>query len=279
LEVRILSSYDCASWKTSRCDQDKDQFVLSAALSIMGAIQPKVLCSVFTQMNAENGLLPRFTFIFAKCKNPPLMNEEEFTGQTLLEKIAAHLLDWKMNTNDNQTWPQKIRLSPAVYGCYRTWNHTLTMRTWRISEIDRVIVPKVVSLTARLALLSHALKAAFDGDDGLSDLSVETMEGAVKFGDWIYAHQKHIWVSLGIENQPITTPLDEAVMRVGLSLEEFLKENDWRVSNNGFNSLVQRHLDRAAARLGIKTTVNIGKKRGKEFSNAILERFRAASYF
>lgn len=308
---RLLSSYDRAPWKTSRRERDKDQVVMSAVLSIFGTIQPKILRAVFSQNDADSGLLPRFAFILARRKNPPLMSNETFSGQSLLKEIADHLLSWTMLENCGQPVPRSIALSAEAYLLYENWSHKLAKSTWNVSEIDRIIVPKVTGMVARLALLLHALESALEKIAPRPQISLTTMAGAAKFGDWLYQHQKHIWSALGLESEAIKTPLDEAVMQAGLALAEYLKDNQWRVLNDDFNPLVRSYLSqtkgrnngkvispelnsdgvkpasgqdlagnqigRSANRLGVKS-ITIGKKRGKEFSPELIEKFRAAFF-
>jgi len=283
---RLLSSYDRAPWKTSRRERDKDQVVMSAVLSIFGTIQPKILRAVFSLLDADSGLLPRFAFILARRKNPPLMTDEEFSGGPLLREVADHLFNWSMLEEDGQPVPRNVSLSAEAYVHFRDWSHHLAKSTWNVSEIDRIIVPKLTGMVPRLALLLHALESALEKSDGRPEMSLETMTGTTKFGDWLYQHQKHIWSALGLESEPIKTPLDEAVMQATLALAEYLKDNQWRVLNDDFNPLVKSYLKQeaggnqiglAANRLGIKS-ITIGKKRGKEFSLDLLERFRASFY-
>jgi hypothetical protein len=283
---RLLSSYDRAPWKTSRRERDKDQVVMSAVLSIFGAIQPKILRAVFSQLDADSGLLPRFAFILARRKTPPLITDEKFSGQTVLREIADHLLNWSMLEEEGQPAPLKIGLSPEAYVYFRDWSHRLAKSTWNESEIDRIIVPKLIGMAPRLALLLHAVEAALEKSECRPEISLTTMTSAAKFGDWLYQHQKHIWSALGLESAPIKTPLDEAIMQATLSLAEYLKDNQWRALNDDFNPLVWSFLKqepagnqigRAANRLGIKS-ITIGKKRGKEFSPDLLEKFRASFY-
>ena len=112
------------------------------------------------------------------------------------------------------------------------------------------------------------------------------MTGAIRFGDWIYHHQKHIWLSMSLDNEPLKTPMDEAVMKTVLGLEDYLANNGWRILNDDFNALVQKHLPkdmtgnhigRATNRLGVRS-VKIGLKRGKEFSPELLDKFRLNLY-
>lgn len=282
---RLLSSYDRSSWKTSRRDKDKNQYAMSATLSILGTIQPKVLNAVFSQFDADTGLLPRFSFILAKRLTPPQMGEEEFSYQSLLREITDHLLQWKMQEVDGQMVPHRIRLSDEAKSFFTSWNNSLTERTWSLSEIDRIIVPKIISKAVSLALMLHSLKAALNNDDGLSPVNLETMREAAAFAEWLYHHQKHVWASLGINCQPEHPALDEAIIRASLKMEDQLKAKEWKMPNDEFCRAVQLvlpdvssvQIGKAATEMGIKS-IFIGKNRGKEFSQGLLDKFRARFY-
>jgi len=75
-------------------------------------------------------------------------------------------------------------------------------------------------------------------------------------------------------------------MLTALGLEDYLADNGWRILNDDFNALVQKHLPKDMAhnhigrvtnRLGVKS-IKIGLKRGKEFSPALLDKFRLGLY-
>jgi len=297
---RLLSSYDCSPWKTSRCDREKNQSVLAAVLSIFGTIQPKSLKSVFNQKDVDNGLLPRFAFILARRDKPPRLTDEEFHGETILSDLAELLLNRKMVELDGRPMPEMMRLSAEAYSLYKNWSQELTQATWDISEIDRLIVPKVTGMVPRLALLLHTLASAIEALEShlpalesetrplkiLPEVSSETMTGAIRFGDWIYRHQKYIWLSLGLDNEPLKTPLEESIMKTALGLEDFLAENGWQIPNDDFIALVQstlpkataaNHIGRAVSRLGARS-VKMGRRRGREFPKDLLEKFRLGLY-
>ena len=297
---RLLSSYDCSPWKTNRCDREKNQSVLAAVLSIFGTIQPKSLKSVFNQKDADSGLLPRFAFILARRDKPPRLTDEVFQAKAILYDLAELLLLKNLTELDSQPIPEMVRLSAETYGLYKNWSQELYQATWDLSEIDRLIVPKVLGMVPRLALLLHLLESALETLESQlpilesearnlkirPELSSATMTGAIRFGDWIYRHQKYIWLSLGLDNEPLKTPLEESIMKTALGLEDYLADNGWRILNDDFNALVQNHLPkdmahnhigRATNRLGIKS-IKIGLKRGKEFSPELLDKFRLGLY-
>ena len=92
----MLSAYDSMPWKTSRRDSDKDQTSTAATLSITSTTQPEILKELFTRRDALSGFMSRFIFIQARRHLPPTLTDEVFIEQSLLEKIARHLLAWEM---------------------------------------------------------------------------------------------------------------------------------------------------------------------------------------
>jgi hypothetical protein len=283
---RLLSTYDRSPWKTSRRDRDKDQVIPSAALSIVGTVQPKILAEIFGQSDALSGFLPRFIFILARRERPPLLTNEIFTGQEILEKITRHLLVWQMVKSGEQWLPHKVKMSPAAYELYEAWHNRVVSEAWRDSEVDQAITAKLVTQVIRLALLLHSLKAALAESDGQADLEAETMQEAVTLGTWIRNHQRHIWLALNIQSEPEPAPLERAIMSAAVSAENFLADNQWRMSNDEFNERVIGELGesidpsligRAAGKLGLGQCA-VGKKRGREFSLELLADFRRRLY-
>lgn len=286
-ESHLLSAYDGAPWKITRRDSNKDQVIPSAALSITGTVQPRILKSLFGEHDAASGFLPRFIFIKAMQKEPPYLDDIIFTGQEILEKIADRLLSWQMVDTGAKFLPRKVPLSKAAYSFYLNWhNHTLMDNAWAEAETSQAIAAKVGTQVIRIALLLHSLDAALCGEDGLAEIQPETIERAILIGNWIMAHQKQVWLALDIEESPLKTPLDKAIVAVSLSLEPYLLDNDWRISNDEFNLQVckkmKQQLDsgqigRTASRLGIKN-VYAGRKRTKEFTPELIKQFKLDFY-
>ncbi len=286
VKARILSAYDSLPWKTSRRDSDKDQTSAAASLSITSTTQPEILKELFTRRDALSGLLSRFIFIQARRLSPPTLTDEVFIGQAMLEKIAAHLLAWEMDEVNGQMVPRKVKLAAEAFSLYEGWHNKLVTEAWHSGGMDSLIAPKLVTQVLRLALLLHCLKAALEGSDGLSDISLDTMRGAIALGDWMYVHQRQVWALLGFEKEEISEPLDKAIIQVSIELEGYLKDHDWKITNDEFNRRVadkygqnidSSQIGKAAARLGIKS-VTIGKKRGKEYPRQLVKAFQAGDF-
>ena len=285
-KARLLSTYDRSPWKTSRRDHEKEQVIPSASLSIVGTVQPKILKELFSQTDALSGFLPRFIFILAKRDTPGLLNDEIFTGQEMLGKITKHLLSWKMERRGDEWVPHKVKITPEAYALYESWHNKIICEAWDGSETDSAIAAKLVTQVLRLALILHSLQAAVEGLNGLSALTPETMGQAIKLGGWIQEHQRRIWQALSIQNEAVKTPLETAIIEAILSVENDLRSNQWRLTNDDFNKLLTQKLGkpidagllgREASRLGIGQCT-LGKQRGKLFSPEILESFKRKMY-
>jgi hypothetical protein len=55
--------------------------------------------------------------------------------------------------------PETLLLSAEAYDLYQTWGQKLSRATWNLSEIDRLIIPKVLGMVLRLVLLLHVLES------------------------------------------------------------------------------------------------------------------------
>lgn len=159
--------------------------------------------------------------------------------------------------------------------------------TWQESEALQSIAAKLGAQVVRLALLLHCLDAALSDEDGTSDVNLTSIEKAILIGDWIIEHQRKIWLALDIEDSPIKTPLDKAIVAVSLELEDFLRCNNWRILNDDFIPLVsaktnneydKNAMGKAAAKLGIKNVHTGRYGRAKEFSEELIKCFKLSFY-
>ena len=221
VKARILSAYDSLPWKTSRRDSDKDQTSVAASLSITSTTHPEILKKLFTRRDALSGFMSRFIFIQARRQLPPTFTDEVFIAQSLLEKIAAHLLAWEMDTVNGQMLPRKVRLNADALSIYEGWHNNLVTEAWKSGGMDSLIAPKPGYSGSCLALLLHCLTAALDGSGCLFGVSRETMRGTIALGEWIYIHQKQTWTMFGFEKEDISEPLEAAIIQVSIELNGF----------------------------------------------------------
>lgn len=280
-KARLLSIYDGSPWKTSRRDQEKDKVIESAVLSLVGTVQPKILSQLFSQSDALSGLLPRIIFIQAKRMHPALLENEIFTGQETLQKIVANILQWRSHGEvTGQT-----RLSAEAYATYEIWHNRVATQAFYRTEIDKIIMPKLVTQAIRIALLLHCLKAALADEDGLQPVSVETVKEACILGDWILEQQKLVWQYLNIEDDS-KNPIEQAIIMTALELEPQLASNNWKVSNESFNQLVQAkcnepveasQIGKIAASLGINSS-KINGSRCKQIPLRLISSFKESFF-
>ena len=107
-----------------------------------------------------------------------------------------------------QPQPGRVHLTGEVYATFHQWHDMKMTEAWHGSEMDQSICTKLMAQTAHIALLLHCLKAALGGTDSLTPLEESTMLEALNIDNWIQAHQKQIWLSMGITDEPTLSPLE-----------------------------------------------------------------------
>ncbi len=60
---RLLSSYDSEPWRVDRKDRSRGCYIQRATMSILGAIQPKILQYIFKEQDIDGGLVQRFLWV------------------------------------------------------------------------------------------------------------------------------------------------------------------------------------------------------------------------
>jgi len=191
---RLMSSYDSAAWKVNRRDKSKKAFILNATLSIFGTIQPKALPTIFSNLDAAIGFLPRFIFINASQEEPPLWTDETVSAETheYLVSLVEGLLS--LNFNDYGE-PIVVGVSPEAKAAYRAWFNEQVMEPWvdTDAEIYEAVLAKLRGQCLRIALILHCVEAVTRGSSELVPVSFQTMQNAIRLADCLKAHQKNVW--------------------------------------------------------------------------------------
>jgi hypothetical protein len=214
-----MSSYDCGPWKRNRKSGD-NAFIPNACLSIMGTVQPGILPKLFCDMDAISGFLPRFLFIRAEPKNPPLWTDETFDNE--MRKPVDSMLDRLLNIEAPSDGPNIVILSQEAKAVYKAWFNEQAAEPWMDfnSQQYEALSAKLRGQCARLALILHCMEACADNNRLDQPISGVTMKRAVVLSDWFKTHQRHVWQVIGNVGQ-ITecSPLEKRVAKAILDLE------------------------------------------------------------
>ncbi|WP_437194197.1 YfjI family protein [Planctomicrobium sp. SH527] len=189
-----------------------------AYLSILGGIQPNILCKLFRGDNTDNGLFSRFLFSFppdmpVKLQDDRLSDEIQSQWSNLIWTIRYGL---ELKTNEfGNSEPDLIELD------YNAWNlfHVVfeEIEQERTSELatfeEKTFLSKMRGYVLRIALILHTAKQAqreprvFDPDERISE---ETLREAREIVWWYFGELREI-VNFSSHQKFISEqkPLDE----------------------------------------------------------------------
>jgi len=218
---RLMSSYDSGAWKVNRRDKSKKAFIPQATLSIFGTIQPKALSSIFSNLDAATGFLPRFIFISTCLEEPPLWTDRTVSGDT--HRYLTSLTDGLLALNFNDSGEASIvGVSPEAKAVYQEWYNEQVMEPWvdTSAEVYEAVLAKLRGQCLRLALILHCIEAVTRGSSELKPVSHQTMQNAIRLADCVKAHQKRVWGFVINPGQVSDlTPLQKRVARSIVALE------------------------------------------------------------
>ena len=209
---RLMSAYDSGAWKVNRRDKSKKAFIPHATLSIFGTIQPKALPTIFSNLDAATGFLPRFIFINAIQESPPLWTDETVSDKThhYFELLAEGLLAFNFNDCGE---PFIVDVSPEAKAVYQEFYNEQVMEPWvdTGAEVYEAVLAKLRGQCLRMALILHCIEAVTRGSSELEPVSFQTMQNAIRLTDCFKAHQKHVWrFVINPEQVSELTPLPQA---------------------------------------------------------------------
>lgn len=247
---RLLSSYDCGRWKTTRVtNQKRNVDILQACVSIFGGIQPGRMAQAFKGdsggIDAESGFLQRFIFIRSENDKPRYFTEDVVTKEniTLLEKIAAHLWEWdiKLDENGNEISPY-VPLSDKALEAYKAWHDRIANEA-HVSE-NPSLYEKLKGQALRLCLNLHCLDAALKGTDGMELVSGECMWRAIVLAEWIKENQLQCWQLFKTDKPAkIMQPIERAIMEAAVENADMIRKANYRLPNQVFFPLVREKLN------------------------------------
>lgn len=220
-KTRFMSSYDSGQWKVNRRDKSKNSFIPHATLSIIGTIQPTVLPEIFTSFDASSGFLPRFIFIWAVREAPPFWTDTSVSqaSQQFLSKLFDRLLRLDFGEDGE---PFLIAVGAPAKQVYVDWYNIQAAEPWfkENTQIFEALLAKLRGQCLRICLILHCLESAASGLSELREVSLETMENAIKIANCVKIHQKNTWQYILSEDTVMElTPIQKRVARAILQLE------------------------------------------------------------
>ena len=286
---RMMSAYDSGLWKVNRKDNSKKALIPNATLSIFGTIQPKALPTIFSNLDAATGFLPRFIFVAAVQETPPFWTDKTVSEGAAqdLSRLVEGLLQFEL---DEEGTSQIIGVNREAQAIYHDWYNDKVMAPWRNTEAEiyEAVLAKLRGQALRICLILHYMDSVANHKSELAPVSADTMRKALRLADFFEMHQKNAWQTIITEGAAATlTPMQRQVVTAILNLESEIKGgliHTARVTeeiNRGFDerfALSARAVGRAAASLGLKTRhLPGGMGRGIAVAPTDFEKFKNIS--
>ena len=288
--ARLLSAYDCQSWKSNRRTEERNLHIPAACVSIFGGIQPGMMRKSFDDSDENSGFLPRFMFIRAERERAALWSDETLSpaSHALLRGIAEHLTGFGLDVDERgEEKPYPVALSSGAKSLFVHWYNKLAIEDWtQFTEgTANAVRQKLKGQAIRLCLLLHCLDAAISGENGLNLIPEDTMRRALLLADWVKENQLQTLALLKKEKARPSSPIECAIMKSLVADAERIEADGWKIANARLVEMVNGRLSvevkpeqigKAASALGLGACL-VGEKRlrGRTVSPDKLDMFRA----
>ncbi len=198
-EQAWLKFWNGATYKIDRKTNDERTRISAAAVSLVGGIQPRVMCRVFDPDKFSSGLVPR---ILVSC--PPLRTRF-WTERVVNQEERDH---WERVTGWLRTRP--FRYLDSDEGVYKPWvlNWDKRARAIYVNYFDdlaseyggegdencRAMLSKAQETTARMALIHHGLLAASYGEKEIpQEVGMASVEAGIAWTHWCVHEQRRLY--------------------------------------------------------------------------------------
>jgi hypothetical protein len=178
---QFLSCYDAAAWTINR-KTSAPIHIDSAAVSIYGGIQPKVLAKSFGP-HVDNGLLPRFMLVEPPEGEPEWPSGEvDFVVNGSLESIFDVLIALQLEDGGLPTVLDFTTDASEIF--QRKWWKPINAERRRATGAVRSMLSKAEAWAARLALVIHVCRQA--GSEGTLPhrIDAESIERGIGLAHW-----------------------------------------------------------------------------------------------
>ena len=176
-------------------------------VTLTGGIQPRRLGAFARDLESGDGMFPRFLYGFPESRIPDPTNQgvdpsiaaAYATALLTLRKESPAPVTGGLRASDQYV----VRLSSTARERWQEWRWDLTERRRDPALLDSALgeyLGKLPAHCARLALVLHAL--ADPRDYHRHDVSVATLEGAIRLAEYFAAHAQHVLRHIQRDNGP-----------------------------------------------------------------------------
>ena len=188
----------CSLWDgryemiTNRASKEKNAYIPNCWLSIYGGIQVERFQKLFVLDDLLMGLLGRFIIIFDQSPNKKKeITNLEISEETinLIDNLTSYFIQLQpeKSTPSEEFKPQKIEYSDEARDYQIDWyNNNLSAKLFY--ENKNTLVDKISKNVSRIALIIHIIKAYENLSNLYTNIDLDTIKRACRFGDWLTNH-------------------------------------------------------------------------------------------
>lgn len=196
-----LSMYDAETVIIDRkTGEPRTIYVPSAAVSVVGTIQPGILARVFTPEHLDNGMLARVLLAMPPGK-PALWSEAEIseTVEQRFDSMVESLLALAPGLDDEgRPEPKFIGLDTSAKEVFIEWHDRHMQETADLTGELAAAFSKLKGVCARLALQIHCVRCVAS-DSTVNDpsrIDVSSVESAIVLTEWFKHEARRVYAAL-----------------------------------------------------------------------------------
>jgi Protein of unknown function (DUF3987)/Bifunctional DNA primase/polymerase, N-terminal/Primase C terminal 2 (PriCT-2) len=192
-----LSFYDGGGIEQARVTRE-DVYLDAVGFSVLGGIQPCKLKAAMGNLEEQDGLWARFSYLRIPTTRTPEISDEPDVDLSPIEDLYREL---------DRRFSQVIQLNPLAIPVWRDWvRWTDDLRLSEGHEAIRVLYPKLKARAARFALVLAAIY-------GEGEISKERLESAIAFTKWTLRQTLSIYDELGLADNPASDRITRFVAK------------------------------------------------------------------
>jgi len=197
-EQAWIEFWDAHEYQLDRKTNAEEVSIASAAVSVIGGIQPKVLVECFDPGKFASGLVPRLLIA-----HPP-QRRTNWTDSEVdieLQKEWHENILWlrtrpfaSLDSNTSQYVPHVLSLTPTAQARYIEFFDQISNEIMKMDEMSQTFASKSRVIAARLALCIHGLQMAeLKSTAKLNDVSLEAVEAGSTLARWFLNEQVRVY--------------------------------------------------------------------------------------
>ena len=202
-EQAWIEFWDAHEYQLDRKTNSEEVSIASAAVSVIGGIQPKVLVECFDPGKFASGLVPRLLIAHPPQRRTSWTDSEVDVEQ---QKEWNESIIWlrtrpfaSLDSNTSQYVPHVLKLTPTAQARYIEFFNQISNEIMKMDEMSQTFASKSRVIAARLALCIHGLQMAeLRSTAKLKDVSLEAVEAGNTLARWFLNEQMRVY---GLANE------------------------------------------------------------------------------